>query len=496
MRRFVSIWLPHWPTDRWRRRHSLDRETPLALVAPLAGALRVQALDQAAAMRGVGPGLALAEARARVPDLAVANHDPADDLDALGRLADWCARFSPWCATDGEDGLLLDVSGVAHLFGGEAGLLAALADALGGLALDHRAALADTPAAAWAWARHGGGGLLIAGHAMREVLRPLPAAALRLPAAMLGELAMLGLRTIADLDRLPRAPLARRFGPLPGRRLDLLWGDLREPVSPRRPPAARRVRMSFAEPIGRPEDIDAALARLTRELCRLAAAEGQGLRRVEAICFRVDGETARIDAGLSRPTRDADHVHRLLAGRIERIDPGFGIETILLEATECNPLPAEQAGVDATAGAARELGLLLDRLQGRLGPGQVVRLAAQDSHWPERAMRLLPAEAPSGAGDAHGQTSSGAERPLLLLAAPELIETDGGDEARPPAAFRWRRVRRHIVRCCGPERIEPEWWRRDTARRARDYWRFEDAAGRRFWVYRDGPRWYLHGLFG
>lgn len=456
------------------------------------GGLRLAALDPKAAAGGLGVGMPLAEARALLPGLTSAPADPAADAEGLAALADWCGRFSPWVAVDGADGLILEVSGLAHLFGGEAALLREIGWHFERLGLHRRLALAGNPAAAWAWARHGDGGVLDPSAGLAPLLA-LPVAGLRLLPEMVADFARLGLRRVGDLARLPRAPLARRFGLEPGRRLDLLFGEAMKPISPRHPPAERRCRIAFAEPVGRAEDLNAALERLIAELCRLMERAGQGLSRLELVCYRVDGATQRLALGLARPSRDARHIHRLFAAHVERIDPGFGIEAMILEAVECSPLPPAQSGLAPDAGAARDLAQLLDRLVNRLSPARVLRLLPCDSHWPERAMRLEPAPHGARAPDAWTGESS---RPLCLLPAPEPIEMEMAErEEENPVAFRWRRVRRLVGGSEGPERIEPEWWRQGAGARARDYYRLEDMAGRRYWVYREGPRWYLHGLF-
>ncbi|MCW5750160.1 MAG: DNA polymerase Y family protein [Alphaproteobacteria bacterium] len=493
MRRFVSVWLPHWPTDRWCRQHPDEAGQPLALVTAGPGGLRLAALDPLAAAGGLGIGMPLAEARALLPGLSSAPADPTGDAEGLAALADWCGRFSPWIAVDGADGLILDVSGLAHLFGGEAALLQEIGRHLARLGLHHRLALAGSPAAAWAWARHGDGGRLDPSAGLAPLLA-LPAAALRLPAEMVADLARLGLRRVGDLARLPRAPLTRRFGLQPGQRLDLLLGEAMEPISPRHPPAERRCRIAFAEPIGRAEDLDVALERLIAELCRLMERSGLGLSRLELVCYRVDGATQRLALGLAQPSREAGHIHRLFAAHVECIDPGFGIEAMILEAVESNPLPPAQAGLAPDAGATRDLAQLLDRLVNRLSPARVLRLLPGDSHWPERAMRLGPA--PHSGRQPGAWEEEERLRPLCLLPAPEPIEMEMADgEEESPRAFRWRRVRRLLGGSEGPERIEPEWWRQGAGARARDYYRIEDVTGRRYWIYREGARWYLHGLF-
>lgn len=289
------------------------------------------AVDTLAAAEGITPGLPIADARALLPSLQVREADPRTDAGALERLARWCGRYTPIVAKDGADRLLLDITGCAHLFGGETALLAGLTQRLQGFGLTVRAALADTPASAWAWSHAGPGGVLPEGSS-RTALAPLPVTGLRLPDALTGELMRMGLRRIGDLLALPRAPLAARFGETLTRRLDLLLGREAEPIAPLHPAAPFRCSLACAEPIATRTDIDRGLEHLLERLLGDLDRAGQGLRRCAFSVFIVDGGVQRIEIGTARPSRDRRHLLRLFAEKLERIDPGFGIEAMLLEA--------------------------------------------------------------------------------------------------------------------------------------------------------------------
>lgn len=507
-RRCLSVWLPHWPTDRFRRRGPAeaasvarnairDGDRPLVLTATGKRGLAIVAVDPVAAAEGLRPGLPLADARALVPHLTAAPADPDEDARALDRLAEWACRYSPWAATDGPDGLILDVTGCDHLFGGEAALAEEMAARLRRFKINARIGLAGAPAAAWAWARHGEGGVL---PAEREAaaLHALPVAALRLPPALVGDLGRLGLRTIADLAAQPPGPLTARCGEAPVRRLSQMLGRRAEPISPRRPPAEWRVHQIFADPIGAPESIARSLQHLLEALCRDLALKERGARRLVLAAYRADGEVRRLEVGVGRPVRSVRHLRRLFDQKLDRIDPGFGIDAMVLEAAATDPLPAGQMGFEDAEGGGAALAELVDRLQNRLGRDRVVRLVPVESHVPERAVTLVPAPAPAGASD----WTSLPPRPVRLLPCPEPIEVTAAVPDDPPLFFRWRKIGHQVSRAEGPERIAPEWWRRDETADIRDYYWVEDTDGRRFWVYRDGafaagrpPRWYLHGLF-
>jgi protein ImuB len=496
MPRFVSIWLPYWPTDRLRRAApTLDRR-PLALITPSTGGLHVYAVDAAAAALGLGPGMTLADARALVPELLAADADAAADAAALAALAAWCTRYSPWTAPDDPDGIVLDISGAAHLLGGEAPLLDHLLARLRGFGLHAAAAIADTPAAAWAMARHGGG--IIPPGQGRAALAPLPAAALRVTAADAAALRQLGLRRIGELYAMPRRALARRFDTHLLRRLDQALGLEAEPISPLAPVAPWRFRLAFAEPIAGAEAIAHASRRLLETLCAALAAKHRGVRRLECAFYRTDGGLQQFAIGASQPSRAPGHLARLLAERLATIDAGFGIEEIIFAVAASDRLEPSQLALTPTPKSADDLGELIDRLAARLGPQRVLRLQAHDSHIPERAAALVPV----GAALMERGYPAALARPICLLPCPEPVETEAA--AATPAWFRWRRVLHRVASASGPERIAPEWWRSSPPASllaaTRDYWRVEDEQGRRFWLYRaaapgGAPGWYLHGLF-
>jgi protein ImuB len=494
MTRVISIWLPTFPTDRLTRApralHADQRDHPFATTSTVGGARRLAAVNAPAVAAGLRAGLPLAEARAVVPVLAVAESDPAADARALRRLARWCERWTPWVAVEGMSeeggehggaGLWLDVTGCDHLFGGETALMDAIRSRLDGLGLTARLGLADTPGAAWAAARflEGEQARLPPG-SQRQLLGGLPLAALRLPPATREALARLGLRTIADLLARPRAPLVRRLGPEVQRRLDQLLGEAPEPLSPQRLAVDYRTRLEFADPIGRTGDVSAALDRLLAALCRMMERDGRGLRRVELRVFRVDGSTARAVVGTGRPGRDPDHLARLFRDRLDGLDAGFGIEAMALAALSHQPLPPEQRTLtpESTAPAERDsLPRLIDRLAERCGPGAVVRLAPVPSHRPDRAQRPVAPDAPDAAEAAGGWPPHQAPRPVRLLRQPRAVAAPAGADG------------------LSVERIGGEWWRGPAGGETVDLLRVEAADGTRTWVARDRAGWTARGVF-
>ena len=528
MRRILSLWVPHFATDRVHRQRARERpQTPspaqwvgegegLITALAQAGRATVAGVDDRAAAAGIAPGIPLADARAVAPGLRVHPADRAGDAAALDRLADWATRYTPWTSvetldaeymTGGGAGLWLDVTGCAHLFEGEAALLGDLLARLFRCGHRARAAIADTPGAAWAAARFvedpDGAGIVVAPRGVRALLAPLPVAALRLNPAVAGDLERLGLRRIESLLGMPRAALARRFGYGLADRLDQALGYLDEPLSPRRAVVPHRVQMAFAEPILEATSIAEGLLRLLHWLCTQLESEQLGARRLDLALYRVDSTVQRTAVGTSRPNRDAAALARLFAEHLERIDPGFGIEAMALAAPAVEPLTALQIVLaenpfpcSGAKGRSAELDSLIDTLGNRLGFANLRQLAPRESHIPERAVQ---AATPLAATKSRTWPAL-PPRPLRLFARPEPIDATALLPDHPPVMFRWR-GRLHRIACAeGPERIELEWWRpQDAGAVARDYFRVEDEAGRRFWLYRAGHppahgRWYLQGM--
>jgi protein ImuB len=505
MRRVVSLFLPTWPTDRLRRRKGDGApapEEPLVLAGRDGGRRIIVAADQAARALGLRPGLALAEAQARVPGLHVMAADPAADAAALVRLGLWALRrYSPIVAVDPPAGLVIDVTGAAHLFGGEAALLRDLLARLTATHIAARAGLADTLGAAHALARFAPGPAAIAAPGRAAAaLAPLPLAGLRLAADCLDRLGRLGFATIADLAAAPRAPLARRFGPEPGRRLDQAFGRCAEPIAPLCPPEPIRVGRAFAEPISAPETIARHIERLTDRLCPVLEQRGLGARRLDLLLFRTDDTVQAIRTGTARPVRDAGYLARLLTDRLATIDPGFGIAAMALAASLTEPLAYRQG--DAFGEDARsDVAALIDALANRLGPARLYRAAPVESDLPERSVKTVAPLAPPlcALWPEHWP------RPSRLLSPPEPVTAVAPLPDHPLAHFTWRGVRRRVKRADGPERVYGEWWRSGAETSAvRDYFIVEDESGERFWLFRSGDgedpasgdlRWYIHGVF-
>jgi protein ImuB len=444
------------------------------------------------------------KAQALVSGLIIWDSEPAADAEGLERLALWVLRrYAPIVAADPPDGIVIDTTGADHLHGGEPAMIAAIVERLAASGVVARVAIADTWGAAHALARYGTRPILIAAPgSSSSAVAPLPLASLRLSAEILGGLRVLGFDTVADILAQPRAPLALRFGPEPGRRLDQAVGRLAEPIVPIRPPDLIEVRRSFAEPIGAAETIARYIGKLVDQLCVALEEKGLGVRRLDLVCQRVDDRAQAVRVGTALPVRNAKRLTRLLCDKIETIDPGFGIELMTLAATTAEPLPEKQISSILVEEPERDVSSLIDTLANRVGGHRLYRIAPVASDVPERSVgRIAPMAAATGAvwpGDW--------PRPSRLLPYPEPIETVALLPDYPPVSFSWRGVRRRVRRADGPERVFGEWWKRDAElTTVRDYFRVEDDAGERYWIFRSGDgedtatgshRWFLHGIFG
>lgn len=501
---------------------ALDPRNPFALILKNSrGAAVIHALNPAARRAGLRRGQTQADARAMIPHLICKPADVEADARALTALAVWAERWSPSVSLDpggeGLEGLFLDVTGATHLFGGEAALAAQIRDRLAGAGARARVAMAPTPGAAWAlarWGAAGDGGCIADEETARDLLAPLPVEALRIDERTLTQARRFGLKRIGDLYPMPRAGLARRFRDGAGvglvQRLDQALGFAGEALTLVRPPPKYRAWQAWMEPVGDIEGVEARLAELAADLSAPLVRDGQGAKALTLTGFRSDGGTTRLSVRMGRPGRDAGIWLRLFreAG-LGRLELGFGLDALMLTADEVEVMTARQGALESEAEAkqAESLAALIDRLTARLGEDRVLTAEAVDSWVPERAERWRPAlgrplAAPGGMDG---------RRPILLLDPPEPVEAIAELPDGAPARFTWRRLSRRVTRADGPERLSPEWWRPrpdDRQARTRDYYRVEDDAGGRYWLFREGlygrefsggaeeraPSWWMHGV--
>lgn len=499
MRRVISIFLPHWPIEAWTRRsRSASPEVAFVLIGQDGQKQILTAVNRAAAAEGLAPGMPLTHARAVVPEVKTALAQPIEDAKALQALAGACLRFSPWVAPAGKDGIWIDATGVAHLFGGEDKMVARIARILARNGLYARVAMAATPGAAWALARYARSRVRVS--SCEGDLDALPVAALRVGDDVARSLWRVGIKTIGALKAIPRATLPLRFGKELVLRLDQALGHASESIDCMTPPETRRQDIAFAEPISTADDIRRTAAKLVFDLCGDLELKQEGAHKLDLIFTRADNTRQVIRIGTGRPSRDSKHLLNLLAEHMDTVAPGFGIDGAALIAWKTAPLfptqtDSEGSGVNHVA----DLAMLTDLLANRLGERTVYRLAPVETHIPERVQVCA---APVGQPPSDGWPAS-LPRPVRLFSPPESVEVMALLPDHPPARFFWRGLLRKVRCADGPERVCGEWWlNRDEIHETRDYFRVEDEDGGRYWLFRDSRMtpnqrhlWFLHGIF-
>jgi protein ImuB len=515
-RRILALWFPRLPTDRLQR-HTHAAQTsraspeaaPLVIAAKVDNALRIAACDAKASSLGLRIGMPVADARAMVPKLDVAQADEAADRRLLESIAGWSLHYTPLVALDSADGLLLDATGATHLFGGERALLGRACTSLKKQGFAVQGSIAGSAAAARALARYRDRAIAPPGEEARA-MAPLPVEALDLDLAVTHAFRHAGLKTIGQVAARQRAELTARFGAKMVFALDVALGAAEKPISPRAVLPDYMAERIFAEPLTAHDAILETLRGLATSLGTLLVERGEGARRLEAVFFRADGKVRTLAVETGAPMRDADVIARLfrekLDALVDPLDPGFGFDLIRLSADRAERCQTGTATFTADANEEKEIAFLVDRLATRFGSHRVLVFRPNDTHIPEAAAVALPAqsaEKSKPAWKAIREKDEAPRRALRLFAKPEPITAVAEVPEAPPVRFRWRRAWHEVVLAEGPERIAMEWWREQEPQPTRDYFRVEDANGRRFWLYRDGlynaetaqPRWFMHGLF-
>ena len=455
--------------------------------------------------------MTLASARAQVPELAAADADACADHAALIALTEACRRYTPSLAPNPPDGVDLNLTGAADLFGGEEALAGDLIRRLAARGFSARFGVADTPGLAWALAHYGQDPIAAPGQ-RAAILAPLPMAALRLEPDTLAMLGGLGLRRVGQIiEASARPALARRLGEAVLERLDQVLGDRASPLDLKLEIAPHCVSLRLAEPVGEEDQVLRLSARLAAALCVRLEAERLGARQFVLELHRVDGAVKWLEVAASRPLRDPVRVAALFAERIGALNEGleadFGFDLLRLWARRTDPLAVQAQDLLQTGATETEFAALVDRLSARLGSGAVRRLTPEPrTRVPERCVRATsfdPGAAPAWREEPPARDEGVPLRPLTLFAAPQPIEVTAVVPEGAPDRFKWRRLSRRIAAAEGPERLEPEWGRAFELPLVRDYYRLEDMEGRRYWVFREGrydqpdvtPRWFIHGLF-
>ncbi len=486
-------------------------DPPFVLVEKVQGAVQISALDACALRNKLAIGMSLGEARALMPHIAAAPADGPADTEYLRAAAAACEMFTPLVALHGPDGLILDITGCAHLFGGEECLISHGSRRLTSLGITTRASIACTPDAAWAFARFADIATVPPGCEAR-LARNFPITALECDAETRVALMRAGLKTLGELVERPSTMLAARFGSDLVTKLHRILGHEDIRIAPLRALPDYMAEKHFPEPFGAMDGILAVLERLAHDIAGLLERQAEGGRGFEASFFRADGQVRRLTIETAQGTRDPPSLVRLFKLRIEAladpIDPGFGFDAVRLAVTRSEKLHERQKTLEGghePGSDQREIAELADRLAARFGRGNVLRFGAEDTHDPVRAAGTMPYLSAAKSADwPKPEPGNPPCRPLTMFTPPQLIDALAEVPDGPPLRFRWRRVLHEVARAEGPERIAPEWWRGGGHPPAtRDYYRVENAAGHRFWIFREGfyedstvrPRWFLHGLF-
>lgn len=497
-KRFVAIWFRHLLTDWMAIRRPELRDLPFVVAIKDHGRLVITASNGLAESEGIHPGMVAADAKALVPSLEIIDDIPGKGNKLLKGLGEWCIRYTPVIALDSPEGLILDISGCAHLWGGEHAYLKEIVVRLRSKGYDVRAAMADTIGTAWAVSRFGKVKPIIEDNQLAEALLSLPPAALRLEPPVLERLQKLGLRTIGSFITMPRSVLRRRFGSGILLRLDQALGTEDEPFKSLLPVEPYQERLPSLEPVRTAVGIGIAVQSLLEMLCKRLRQEGKGIRTAVFKGYRIDGKIVQMEIGTNLASHNIKHLFKLFELKISTLEPALGIELFTLEAHKVEDIPPHQETLWVGKPALEDgaLAELLDRLAGKVGADTIRRYLPDEHYWPERSIKSSSSikDKPS----IPWRTDK--PRPVQLLARPEHIEVTAPIPDYPPMLFRYKEKVHHVKKADGPERIEREWWM--DAGQHRDYYHVEDQNGQRYWLFRSGHyngdgsnEWFIHGFF-
>ena len=497
-KRFVTIWFRHLLTDWLSLRRPELKEVPFVIAIKDHGRLLITSSNSLAESEGIRPGMVAADAKALIPSLEVINDIPGKGDKLLKGLGEWCIRYTPLIALDSPDGLILDISGCAHLWGGEKDYLKDIVTRLRSKGYDVRAAMADTIGTAWAVSRFGKVKPIIESNGQAEALLPLPPAALRLDPQVLMRMQKLGLRSISSFISMPRSVLRRRFGEGILQRLDQALGNEIEPIQSLLPVEPYQERLPSLEPIRTATGIEIAVQKLLEILCKRLQQEGKGIRTAVFKGYRIDGKVVQMEIGTNLASHNTHHLFKLFELKISTLEPALGIELFVLEAPKVEDIPPQQEALWAGKPGLEDTALaeLLDRLANKIGADTIHRYLPDEHYWPERSIRISSSikDKPSI------RWRSDKPRPVQLLSRPEHIEVTAPIPDYPPMLFRYKNKVHHVKKADGPERIEREWWLEGGQHR--DYYHVEDQNGQRYWLFRSGHyngdgsnEWFIHGFF-
>lgn len=495
-KRFVAIWFCHLMTDWMMRRNPHLANIPFVLATPERGRVIIKAVNAIAQHKGIYPEMVVADCRAILPDLHVFDYKVEQKERLLSALAEWCLRYTPISAVDMSDGLILDVSGCTHLWGGEIEYLKDIAAKFKGFGYTIRLAIADTIGTAWAISRFGTKAIIEPGKQW-DTLLPLPPVALRLEQPLLYRLKKLGLYTIGSFIKMPRSALRRRFGNILLTRLDQALGQAIEVIEPIKPVEPYQEWLPCLEPIRTATAIEIAIQKLLDKLCETLDKDGKGLRSCTLKAFRIDSNIQQITISTTRASRNPKHLFKLFELKISTIQPDLGFELFIMEGLVVEDIVPTQDALWNTTSKHNEANIaeLLDKLAGKIGVDAIHRYLPDEHYLPERSLKR------AATLDEQPQTDwrTDLPRPVHLLQTPEAIEVTVPIPDYPPMLFIYKGMLHNVIKADGPERIEQEWWLQEGL--YRDYYCLEDEHGARYWIFRLGsyssgaPKWFIHGFF-
>ncbi len=496
-KRFVAIWFRHLTADWFKRKQPELKDVPFILASPERGRMVVKSVSQYAYEKGIYPGMVVADCRAIYPTLKIIDDIPGKAEQLLTAIAEWCLRFTPVAAIDLPDSIILEVSGCAHLWGGEQPYMKDIVTRLEAFGYDVRISIADTIGAAWAMAHYGNKTSIVKPGQQSGAILQLTPAALRIDTAIVERLHKLGLYTIQSFIRMPRPALRRRFGQSLLVRLDQALGQEIETLNPFKPIEPYQERLPCLEPIRTATGIEIALRQLLEKLSKRLTNEERGLRTCIFKCYRIDGDIQQIGIGTNRASTNAEHLFKLFEIKIGLLEPDLGFEVFVLEATKIEPISTAQDALWNTQGDQQKIAIaeLLDKLASKISMDVIHRYLPAEHYWPERSVITATSleEKPST------EWRTDLPRPIQLLANPEPIEVTVQIPDYPPMLFKYKGVLHQVKKADGPERIEQEWWINQGL--YRDYYCIEDETGARYWLFRLGhyatgePKWFIHGFF-
>ncbi|HYG01943.1 MAG TPA: DNA polymerase Y family protein [Chryseosolibacter sp.] len=496
-RRFMSIWFRHLMTDWFSISQPHLRTLPFVLRTPSRGRMIITATNAVAEEMNITREMVVADAKAIISNLHIADDKPDIPEKLLRRIAEWCIRFTPVVAVDLPDGLIFDATGCAHLWGGEDAYLNDVVKKLQARGYDVKATMADSQLVAWGASRFLKDTSVVPAGAALETLLKLPPEALRIETGISQRLHQLGLHQVKQFISIPRPALRKRFGPSLLQQLDKALGLTLEMIDPVIPVEQYEERLPCLDPIITAPGIEIALGRLLDTLCNRLRQDQKGIRIARLVCHRLDSKIVYAEISTNKPSHNVKHLFKLFGFRLSAIDPGPGIELFILQGLKTEDvLPQQERMWDGAKGLSEDtFSELIDRISLKTGANSISRYLPSEHHWPERSFK----KASSLDEPLITEWRVDKPRPLHLLSVPEPIHVTAPIPDYPPMLFRYNGKVHKVVKADGPERVEQEWWIQEGQHR--DYYTVEDEEGGRYWLFRAGHyhdkhfHWFLHGFF-